>query len=287
MRAHEFITEDDFDMAKAFDQFHNRGKHPGEYHSEIPEQYQQAVLSAVSRYCLSGVAIYRGFGAVPNKNVFYIDPSNWDRKASNTKNLYNLWLNNSPQWASFPKRKLICTTSTATANIYGNSVWTVIPIQPNAPIGICPEDDLWDSFDAVPEGLNAWVRGVHEVFSFFNIAVRQENWEGFLEDCHHLDECLSRYETEPEQFGPRPSTRAAHFIKQIWENNGTAEYFAKLLDPQAAKFKKTDWHNFKVKDDKEVWLDTPCLLIKYEEWVRTVSKTTGGRVTPSYGREEF
>ncbi len=68
------------------------------------------------------------------------------RKSAWTSNHSTLFLDNDPSWSKFPKRSesFICSTAKGKAADYG-SLYSVLP-KNGANIGVCPEDDIWNSF---------------------------------------------------------------------------------------------------------------------------------------------
>lgn len=92
--------------------------------------------------------IWRGDSDMPIK-PWVADTSKTLRKSANTANLYTLWFSNHPTWAQYPPRQsaIICSTELSTASAYGKR-FVIIPAD-NAKIGICPENDLWFSFNEV------------------------------------------------------------------------------------------------------------------------------------------
>jgi len=77
-----------------------------------------------------------------------LNPKIEKRKSRNTANFYTLMMENLSQWRKFPKRSnsLICTTDYYKARMYGTA-YRVIPIDLNAKFGVCPEEDIWESFE--------------------------------------------------------------------------------------------------------------------------------------------
>ncbi len=101
--------------------------------------------------------MFRGinYNEAPGEGVAYIEPRKFVRKSANTTNWYTQIISNSKLWKKYPRRdkSIICTTSPATASAYGEG-YLVLP-QNKGRIGICPEDDFWDSFgDFAPDHVN-------------------------------------------------------------------------------------------------------------------------------------
>ncbi len=92
--------------------------------------------------------IYRGVNYDSKGYLLKGDSRTEERKSANTLNYYTLLLDNVlPEWKEYPKRSrsFICTTELTKTYLYGNT-YQVYPIG-DPLIGICPEADLWISFD--------------------------------------------------------------------------------------------------------------------------------------------
>ena len=71
------------------------------------------------------------------------------RVSANTSNIYTFYTSNLlPSWKDKPKRNksFICSLSRLYAENFGEELYAVFPHN-DAKIGICPNDDLWDSFN--------------------------------------------------------------------------------------------------------------------------------------------
>lgn len=92
---------------------------------------------------------FRGMGTPYNANVLYGDSEIGTRLSANTENYYTLLIDEVlPEWKYYPKRSksFICASTERTAASYGNTFY-VLPV--GTPyIVICPQDDIWHSFDA-------------------------------------------------------------------------------------------------------------------------------------------
>lgn len=85
--------------------------------------------------------------------VSIVDPTVGERKSQNTTNQYTLLMDNSPYMKDFPKRSrsIICHSiyppyyeSGASDNMY-----MIYPFD-NTVIGVCPDEDLWDTKVTIP-----------------------------------------------------------------------------------------------------------------------------------------
>ena len=65
-------------------------------------------------------------------------------------NLHNEYINNDSNWSSFPKRAVIGGSHVDIARRRGSSsgLYLILPLN-NTPIGLCPQHDIWASFENV------------------------------------------------------------------------------------------------------------------------------------------
>lgn len=85
------------------------------------------------------------------------DPTDSVRVSRNTTNEYTLLLDNLPSWKEYPKRSnsFICGTAGNRGYVkgFGSYLYYVFPYN-NTTIGVCPNEDLWQSFHA--HGQEKW-----------------------------------------------------------------------------------------------------------------------------------
>ena len=223
------------------------------------EKYKTAIDFAIEKF-KKGIAIYRGSRSskmYSNEKIIYSNPTLrvTDRKSSNTYNYYSLWMDNNPQWSSFPKRSksLICSTDILTADSYGKPK-IVVPLI-NCTIGICPEHDLWYSFAKVNSllKLSTWL------YDHFTIQWRNQD-----------NENLTYPELIQKLKDTRPDFTMDHWYKDLEDllkKYGNAEDVLDIiLNPSENNFMLTTWSQFNKRPDEnedgfEVWLSAPCLLI--------------------------
>lgn len=93
---------------------------------------------------------YRGISDEFNSAFGFVQPSKFKRESAwATRNTYTLIIDNLSSWKKYPKRSksIIMTTdrSDAQGRAGNNIPYICFPIN-GSKIGICPEDDIWDSF---------------------------------------------------------------------------------------------------------------------------------------------
>lgn len=79
------------------------------------------------------------------------------RVSQNTSNIYTILMSNIlPGWKDYPKRNrsFICTNDKSKANKYRSQTYLMLPCN-NSRIAICPENDIWFSFEFV-KSLDGW-----------------------------------------------------------------------------------------------------------------------------------
>lgn len=221
----------------------------------IFNKYKPQIKFAARRF-VNRKAIYRGLNyEATGDAVVFFDPAAraTPRKSANTHNYYTLWIDNSAKWSNFPKRSysLICSTSLATAEGYGES-YVIIPTV-DTTIGVCPQDDFWDSFHK-PLGnyqLNDFMDYVHEIFLDQQITPPSTYKD--------LRSALKKINLE-HVWSPRYSTS----LTAIFKKYGALGAFDYILDPVTNGLKLSTWKNFKFPSHREVWLSAPCVLVEFD-----------------------
>lgn len=148
--------------------------------TEMPyAQIKSWVKIHAPKFFKQNIPIYRGiFHAPHGKAEGLYNSRSMERKAANTHNYYNLWIDNHDDWKDYPKRKksFVASFSSRKAAEYTTendegSFYYVIP-KDGTPIGICPADDMWDSFDF-------WHMNKYMEF-FHAIAKNDTDWSNFV-----------------------------------------------------------------------------------------------------------
>lgn len=136
-----------------------------EAYTDIPEDKFEKLLStkfsqAWQHYINTGNGIFRhdesASGYDPELVVKFATPLK-DREAAYAhSNLHNEYINNDSQWSAFPKRAVIGGSHVDIARRRGSSsgVYLILPVN-NTPIGLCPQHDIWASFENVQKIMGA------------------------------------------------------------------------------------------------------------------------------------
>lgn len=225
------------------------------------------------QHLVSGQAkpIWRGMYF--NDNGYAIgDGAKFKRQAANTDNFVNLLVSHSPRWMQYPPRQhaYICTTDIGYAYYYGDDPYLVIPAD-TAAIGICKENDFWNSFGEEAERVFNGVEGMNgfifEVIKKIypditrkdisdDYAALKENMQSItmdmlrkldVDDFHELSRVMMR--------------RALEYVKTFSKAHNLFDVFEEILDPGAAGFTETDGQDFRSNKKQEVWIGGPCAFI--------------------------
>lgn len=230
---------------------------------ELFNLHKDAIRFAVDRYNETNIAIYRGISTKEGirNSIEFVDPTarSEPRKSANTHNYYTLWVDNSVRWLNYPKRSysLICSTDSITAGIYGET-YVVIPIE-DTPIGICPDEDFWYSFDKTISGhypsfsLGAFMDWLHVNFQLQKI---------------NSPKTFSELNTALKKLDPEKLTDNSPRLKALFAAKGTHEAMNYILSPSANDFRLTTWKQFNITSSQEVWLSAPSILIDKETFRR-------------------
>jgi len=111
---------------------------------------------AWNHYIKTGNAIFRhddsASGYDPDLVAKFATPLKNREAAFAYSNLHNEYINNGSQWSAFPKRAVIGGSNADIARRRGSpsGVYLILPVN-NTPIGLCPQHDIWASFENIHE----------------------------------------------------------------------------------------------------------------------------------------
>lgn len=225
--------------------------------------------TAINKYCSKSLNSYFFRGEHSREQFIYVEPSK-GRKSPYTfgNNIYNLLLSNLPSWSKYPKREnsLVCTSDLKRAELYNDSVYKVYPLN-GKKLGVCPERDIWFSFDKILNG-------------------------DTLDDLNQYIIFLSQlcYPNDDDSFDTYGElVNGFKFIDKKFEEDGFSKIFDKIFErnnyvftflhkigydkPGAKlinclnKYMSPEYNNFslvntgkKIYGKHEVWMDSPCYL---------------------------
>jgi len=236
------------------------------YNDPLYVKYKQQIDFALDKYIKHGSAIYRGGNYPSISELYFRDPMTYpeQRKSANTANYYTLWMDSSPKWIKFPKRSrsLICSNNPEVANYFG--ILSVVVPTRNCIIGICPEDDLWNSFERTAKTqLNTFNDFLSRAFELNGYSGNPQNYE-------QLIQLLSKTQIEGADFDEL--TDYGPMRNDAVTKGGLLRYMDYVFDPVKNKFKLTNWSKYNLQNYKlEIWLNAPCVIVPFQLWETLVS----------------
>lgn len=237
-----------------------------------------------TRFSVYKPTIYRGLKNADFKYGF-VEPSQFTRRSSNTKNYYTFIVDNSEKWSKYPGRSksLICSTSAMTADGFGDPY--IIFFEHGSKLGVAPNLDFWHSFDKTISsilGRRGSLKSLNQfydaLFKSFRINTRDSdvklddsNFKSFKESFEELErkakennffKRLADQEFTPRSYGMSIQDFSKEYIKS---GKSLYEFIESLYDPEVNGFKlKTVKPDLGIEWDKEVWSDGNALLLRYE-----------------------
>lgn len=205
-----------------------------------------------SAFMKNGKAIFRG---TFDDLTGLLDTRGLKRSSANSYNYYNLWIDNHPTWIGYPKRSqsLICSTDFDSAENFG-SVYLIIP-KDNTPIGVCPEHDMWGSFNDIshimPNG---------DLNDFMHVMRAALPTGGTFNTWAELTRALKR--TTIEWSGKTNSLK--NFMvdtdcENLWD------LFEEVFDPESNSFTLSNSSNFSGLPNREVWVSGDIMQIELHQ----------------------
>jgi hypothetical protein len=194
------------------------------------------------------------------------------RKSAYTENYYTHIIDNHKGFKQYPKRSrsLIASTSIQKAMLYGDEVYRIIPFD-GAKIGICPDSDIWDSFEVLKKyhirNLDVFNKEFERLIygALDSFASKMGTWPQIEKDAKKINkEFLGNLDLDMSDFSDE------EYLLWYPIQNGKFKNLAELIehafDPSSNKFKLTTIENFKDVSNREVWTDSKCLLVRQSEF---------------------
>lgn len=215
--------------------------------------------------------LYRGMEY--NGEYYHIDPKTGTRESANTSNEYTLIMDGNSRWKEYPKRSksLVCTTSSRKTNSYGHTY--MVFAKDGSRYGVCPKDDLWDSFSTFGgmnmSSVNHYLRdlaletGDGEIY---NANTYQKLMYNITSMGEYLDDIVKNRTEAGDDVIDRLMDND---IFRMWykvKHNPFTEWFIGLYDPNKNDFYVTEdvskIFSTGVKS-KEVWTDGESILVEF------------------------
>lgn len=230
-----------------------RGRDIGE--SDAVEGIRKHCKKAVDAY-YEGTSLYRG---VDGGGFIYIQPSKHVRISANTSNIYTVVMDNTPAWKSYPKRSqsIVCTNNQNTAKGYGNP-YMVFP-KDGSNFGICPENDLWQSFWNTAAGMDAM--DIND--SIENVASGVANYYPnvvTLSDLKKMCDAIDKSIRDNSNSWSKINGKMYGLMTKYYKGD-FFDFLTKVFDPKPNNFKHTNNMKSLPKGDREIWTDGDSYLV--------------------------
>jgi hypothetical protein len=211
---------------------------------EILKFIQTNCSDAWDALALTNRHIYKGFRRRTD-DAYITDASQMLRSSQNTGNFYTEFTSiYSQNWKQLPprNRSLICTNNRSIAYGYGK-VYYIFP-ENGTKIGICPDEDFWDSF---------MESGIGSMGDF------ADNMQDIMQALH-FD--IKKFLTVVIPHDAYPA-----FWKELAPFKGETVYEAveKLLDPQKNRFKVLSTQQYYAQEQgrsNEVWFSGRAAMVR-------------------------
>ena len=228
------------------------------------EQADQLLETKHSKAVTPAAEIFRGVDGYGD--YIYVDPSKSKqlRVSANTDNYYTLVIDNSPEWKDYPKRSksLICSTDRGYADSFGE-VYRVYPIN-GAKIGVCPGDDIWNAGHVANVGFEGIANYINNVLRTDPIKVDRADgsYENMVDVFERVDMNTDDILKFMEKYGASyEKYYLPFFLLYLDSGYSFMEFIEWLLDPKLCRFKHVITGQL-IPFGREVWVDSPCVLIK-------------------------
>lgn len=222
----------------------------------------------------NGKSLLRGMSF--KGHFYHIDPKSSKRVSQNTENYYTLIIDNSSKWRKYPKRSesLILSNNRMKAGGYGD-LYRVFPYD-GSNFGICPQDDIWDSFGkTLPPhyGLGRLVYELTDMIDIFNL----DRPETIQDLSNTLDEVGDNLESidwtgindggwyNRDDITSQEEDLKYNDLKVIWLSarpKSFQKWIFDMIDPNKNGFRQTtDIKKTIVGGNNEVWTDGKAVLV--------------------------
>lgn len=224
------------------------------------EYIRKHCMKSATTWAKNDSALYRGHVYV-GSDYGLVSPKKHKRASANTSNEYTLLIDNSPKWKAYPNRakSLICGNTESAAYGVTSEKYLVLPVD-GSKIGVCPEDDFWDSFGNTYEGqMNDFNDELRRMYDYmFGKTPAQSSYAALKKQIDKMDKRLAeddsilhgdlRWMTIP--------TMARSEGMTLWQ---VINY---ILDPNENKFTLMKAGDILPSDRRECWTDGDSVLIR-------------------------
>lgn len=249
-----------------------------------------------------GYKIYRGDYNLENRGIEIAIATPGNRVSQHTSNIYTkLTSDIIPSWKAYPRRNnsFICTGNDDKASEYADSYNYIILPKNGAKIGVCSEDDFWDSFPYLRKtyhisNANLFNKEVAKFLNNVTIFLTKEdgvsrhvpnfcfaNTDNFIKYFNQLDsnirsimsnsELKDKFLMELQEhlslvYPWSQKYFACSWIDNIMDNKSSVDFFDYILDPDRNYFNMVSISNLSsiCIRENELWTDSECIFMNEE-----------------------
>lgn len=197
--------------------------------------------------------IYRGDRRVGYEYA-HVNTTKFTRSSANTSNYYTLLFSGLlPSWKNTPRRDkaAICSSSASYARDYGK-VYYIIPFD-STTIGICPRDDLWNSF-------SSGLKRLRDDFNFYYMGLNSLNdFNIFLS--HELNIKIDKLPAALKKKLGSFKSEDVPLRNDSLANVTLHDYLNDILDPKKNGFTFTTDVSKVPSDERELWFSGEAVAI--------------------------
>ena len=240
---------------------------------QLPE-YQQAIEAYKN-----GHIIYRGMKEQEENTSLIVTPGT--RKSKHNANTYTKFMSDIlPSWREYPRRdkSTICSNNYDYAKGFSYELPFIIFPQNNTKIGICPENDIWYSFQTIMnEGFNDLSQFSVAMIEFFSVLLNINTKEAenlFLQDRETLLNAIHQVNLICRKLGKQlindevesPFSIFKRFLnkltKQLSYDSLISVLDEYLLSPKENGFKLGTVEDIPTGGNHEIWFEGQHLMIR-------------------------
>lgn len=220
---------------------------------------------------------YRGIGEGFKDDFGFIQPSKFKRESAwANRNTYTVLIDNLPSWKAFPKRSksIIMTTEHENARGRGISgrVYIVFPVN-GSKIGICPEEDIWDSFPKLMSRFGLTHMNNFNDYFMADLVAHIGKGQYDQDEWDDLKKLFNTIIPDPDT---KEGFRAAHTIDAFdlepFIGKKLGDAVIPYLDPKTNNFKIYTTKQLPPKYYAEAWTDGDCYLIQSKNLTELMDK---------------
>jgi hypothetical protein len=193
-------------------------------------------------------------------------------------------MNEHPNWKSYPKRSIICSTLALSAGNFGQRYF-VIP-EHGAKIGQCDAPDLWLAerfrklYGSQPmelcSGFNSVVKYMTKKFDV-ELDVSTADVKT-LDDLKYICKTVQKLFVENDADGSirarleskDPNSNDAYFMKAVNSDYDLYDALVTMFSPKSLDTKVINYPAA-LDEDAEVWTDAKCVLVKIDKQLKTTN----------------